>query len=192
MMSWSLTIRDFVRAHKYKTEAEKFGWSFVFQDFVSVELKSKVTETIKVSIFPKPIWYPFGHWWILLDFLISSTVCPLVVANRKGFLETGEVKYCCWQKKAPNPRADCKPWCGSSHSSPQDQGLASKSVWTSRWSKWAGTTRWPSAAGGTDGCPRRRSGSGLPAGGCRVRGLARRDLPTALGRSRYRLGLGMV
>ena len=50
-MSWSLTIRDFVRAHKYKTEAEKFGWSFVFQDFVSVELKSKVTETIKVSIF---------------------------------------------------------------------------------------------------------------------------------------------
>ena len=51
IMSWSLTIRDFVRANKYKTEAEKFGWSFVFQDFVSVELKSKVTETIKVSIF---------------------------------------------------------------------------------------------------------------------------------------------
>ncbi|CAL8304207.1 unnamed protein product [Gadus morhua 'NCC'] len=47
-------FRDFVRAHKYKTEAEKFGWSFVFQDFVSVELKSKVTETIKSA----PWWLP--------------------------------------------------------------------------------------------------------------------------------------
>uniref|UniRef100_A0A3B3YND8 Sulfatase-modifying factor enzyme-like domain-containing protein n=1 Tax=Poecilia mexicana TaxID=48701 RepID=A0A3B3YND8_9TELE len=34
-------FRDFVRAEKYKTEAETFGWSFVFQDFVSEELKSK-------------------------------------------------------------------------------------------------------------------------------------------------------
>ncbi|CAB1333225.1 unnamed protein product [Coregonus sp. 'balchen'] len=32
---------------KYKTEAETFGWSFVFQDFVSEELKSKVTEKIE-------------------------------------------------------------------------------------------------------------------------------------------------
>lgn len=40
--------RDFVRAQKYKTEAEKFGWSFVFQDFVSDELKSKITQRIEV------------------------------------------------------------------------------------------------------------------------------------------------
>lgn len=40
--------RDFVRAEKYKTEAETFGWSFVFQDFVSDELKSKVTQRIEV------------------------------------------------------------------------------------------------------------------------------------------------
>ena len=40
--------REFVRAQKYKTEAETFGWSFVFQDFVSDELKSKVTEKIEV------------------------------------------------------------------------------------------------------------------------------------------------
>lgn len=40
--------RDFVRAQKYKTEAETFGWSFVFQDFVSDELKSKVTQRIEV------------------------------------------------------------------------------------------------------------------------------------------------
>uniref|UniRef100_A0A8C7JMP4 Sulfatase-modifying factor enzyme-like domain-containing protein n=1 Tax=Oncorhynchus kisutch TaxID=8019 RepID=A0A8C7JMP4_ONCKI len=40
-------FREFVRAQKYKTEAETFGWSFVFQDFVSEELKSKVTEKIE-------------------------------------------------------------------------------------------------------------------------------------------------
>lgn len=37
-----------MRAQKYKTEAETFGWSFVFQDFVSDELKSKVTQRIEV------------------------------------------------------------------------------------------------------------------------------------------------
>lgn len=37
-----------MRAQKYKTEAETFGWSFVFQDFVSEELKSKVTQRIEV------------------------------------------------------------------------------------------------------------------------------------------------
>ncbi|KAG2459477.1 TCPW protein, partial [Polypterus senegalus] len=40
-------FREFVRAQKYRTEAETFGWSFVFQDFVSNELKNKVTETIE-------------------------------------------------------------------------------------------------------------------------------------------------
>ncbi|XP_029925158.1 inactive C-alpha-formylglycine-generating enzyme 2 isoform X1 [Myripristis murdjan] len=47
-------FRDFVRAQKYKTEAETFGWSFVFQDFVSEELKSKVTERIESA----PWWLP--------------------------------------------------------------------------------------------------------------------------------------
>lgn len=37
-----------MRAQKYKTEAETFGWSFVFEDFVSEELKSKVTQRIEV------------------------------------------------------------------------------------------------------------------------------------------------
>lgn len=43
--------RDFVRSQKYKTEAETFGWSFVFQDFVSDELKSKVTQRIQVTVY---------------------------------------------------------------------------------------------------------------------------------------------
>lgn len=39
-----------MRAQKYKTEAETFGWSFVFQDFVTEELKSKVTQRIEVLL----------------------------------------------------------------------------------------------------------------------------------------------
>lgn len=50
-ISSPLYNRDFVRDQKYKTEAEKFGWSFVFQDFVSDELKSKVTQRIQVLRF---------------------------------------------------------------------------------------------------------------------------------------------
>ncbi|XP_068457046.1 inactive C-alpha-formylglycine-generating enzyme 2 isoform X3 [Clinocottus analis] len=53
-------FRDFVRAQKYKTEAETFGWSFVFQDFVSEDLKSKVTQRIESA----PWWLPIerGFW----------------------------------------------------------------------------------------------------------------------------------
>ncbi|MGH0180501.1 UNVERIFIED_CONTAM: hypothetical protein FKN15_004413 [Acipenser sinensis] len=47
-------LTEFVRAQKYKTEAEAFGWSFVFQDFVSDELKSKVTQRIESA----PWWLP--------------------------------------------------------------------------------------------------------------------------------------
>lgn len=37
-----------MRTQKYKTEAETFGWSFVFQDFVSEEMKSRITQRIEV------------------------------------------------------------------------------------------------------------------------------------------------
>lgn len=40
--------RDFVRSQRYRTEAEAFGWSFVFQDFVSEEVRDKVTRRIQV------------------------------------------------------------------------------------------------------------------------------------------------
>uniref|UniRef100_A0A8C8VFJ6 Sulfatase-modifying factor enzyme-like domain-containing protein n=1 Tax=Pelusios castaneus TaxID=367368 RepID=A0A8C8VFJ6_9SAUR len=42
-------FREFVREKKYKTEAEAFGWSFVFEDFVSEELKKKVTQKLEPS-----------------------------------------------------------------------------------------------------------------------------------------------
>lgn len=47
-------FREFVRLNKYKTEAETFGWSFVFQDFVSDDLKSKITQKIESA----PWWLP--------------------------------------------------------------------------------------------------------------------------------------
>uniref|UniRef100_A0A8C5X2C4 Sulfatase modifying factor 2 n=1 Tax=Malurus cyaneus samueli TaxID=2593467 RepID=A0A8C5X2C4_9PASS len=42
-------FREFVKEKKYKTEAEAFGWSFVFEDFVSEELKKKVTQKLEPS-----------------------------------------------------------------------------------------------------------------------------------------------
>jgi formylglycine-generating enzyme required for sulfatase activity len=35
-------FREFVRATKYKTEAESFGWSFAFHEFVSDSVKAGV------------------------------------------------------------------------------------------------------------------------------------------------------
>ncbi|XP_005987590.1 inactive C-alpha-formylglycine-generating enzyme 2 [Latimeria chalumnae] len=50
-------FREFVRAQKYKTEAETFGWSFVFEDFVSEELKNKVTQKLESA----PWWLPIEN-----------------------------------------------------------------------------------------------------------------------------------
>ncbi|NWS52942.1 SUMF2 enzyme, partial [Chunga burmeisteri] len=47
-------FREFVREKKYKTEAEAYGWSFVFEDFVSEELKKKVTQKLESA----PWWLP--------------------------------------------------------------------------------------------------------------------------------------
>ncbi|XP_077775367.1 inactive C-alpha-formylglycine-generating enzyme 2 isoform X2 [Podarcis muralis] len=47
-------FREFVRDQKYKTEAEQYGWSFVFEDFVPEELKKKVTRKLESA----PWWLP--------------------------------------------------------------------------------------------------------------------------------------
>ncbi|KAL8198751.1 UNVERIFIED_CONTAM: Inactive C-alpha-formylglycine-proteinrating enzyme 2 [Gekko kuhli] len=47
-------FREFVQDRKYKTEAEKFGWSFVFEDFVPENLKKKVTQKLQSA----PWWLP--------------------------------------------------------------------------------------------------------------------------------------
>lgn len=40
----ALFPREFVREKKYQTEAETFGWSFVFEDFVSPELRNQANQ----------------------------------------------------------------------------------------------------------------------------------------------------
>ncbi|XP_054857440.1 inactive C-alpha-formylglycine-generating enzyme 2 [Eublepharis macularius] len=47
-------FREFVQDRKYKTEAEEFGWSFVFEDFVPEDLKKKVTQKLETA----PWWLP--------------------------------------------------------------------------------------------------------------------------------------
>ena len=42
-------FRKFVRAKKFKTEAERFGWSFVFRTFVPEEVRSKITQSVPVG-----------------------------------------------------------------------------------------------------------------------------------------------
>ncbi|XP_036166390.1 inactive C-alpha-formylglycine-generating enzyme 2 isoform X1 [Myotis myotis] len=48
-------IREFVREKKYRTEAETFGWSFVFEDFVSDELRNKATQQMKPVLWWLPV-----------------------------------------------------------------------------------------------------------------------------------------
>ncbi|PNI26242.1 SUMF2 isoform 10 [Pan troglodytes] len=48
-------FRDFVREKKYRTEAEIFGWSFVFEDFVSDELRNKATQPMKSVLWWLPV-----------------------------------------------------------------------------------------------------------------------------------------
>ncbi|POI27782.1 hypothetical protein CIB84_008468 [Bambusicola thoracicus] len=64
-------FREFVREKKYKTEAEAFGWSFVFEDFVSEELKKKVTQKLESAPWWLPVekafWRQVGvnqAWWM--------------------------------------------------------------------------------------------------------------------------------
>ena len=40
-------FKEFIRATKYKTEAEKFGWSFVLEYLASEEVKAGTTQTVK-------------------------------------------------------------------------------------------------------------------------------------------------
>ncbi|XP_062816572.1 inactive C-alpha-formylglycine-generating enzyme 2 isoform X2 [Anolis carolinensis] len=57
MDTFPVTNRDFrafVRETRFRTEAEGFGWSFVFQDFVPDALKEKVTRKLESA----PWWLP--------------------------------------------------------------------------------------------------------------------------------------
>ena len=47
-------FRKFVREKKFKTESERFGWSFVFHAFVPEDIKSKIKQAVQVSAKPPP------------------------------------------------------------------------------------------------------------------------------------------
>uniref|UniRef100_A0A8C5NWQ6 Inactive C-alpha-formylglycine-generating enzyme 2 n=1 Tax=Jaculus jaculus TaxID=51337 RepID=A0A8C5NWQ6_JACJA len=47
-------FREFVREKKYRTEAEGFGWSFVFEDFVSDELRKQASLPVSLYLVCKP------------------------------------------------------------------------------------------------------------------------------------------
>ncbi|XP_077361221.1 inactive C-alpha-formylglycine-generating enzyme 2 isoform X3 [Festucalex cinctus] len=88
-------FREFVRDQKYKTEAEKFGWSFVFQDFVSDDVKSKVTHTIKSA----PWWLPVqrAFWrqpWGSGSGISSRLEFPVVQVSWND-----AQAYCKWKRK---------------------------------------------------------------------------------------------
>ncbi|EDQ87380.1 uncharacterized protein MONBRDRAFT_10211 [Monosiga brevicollis MX1] len=53
-------FRAFVRATKYTTEAEQYGWSFVFHLLASDSVRAEVTETIKGSEWWLPV--PRAYW----------------------------------------------------------------------------------------------------------------------------------
>ena len=42
--------RKFVKAKKYKTDAENFGWSFVLEMFVPKEVSDKAKDRIQVIV----------------------------------------------------------------------------------------------------------------------------------------------
>jgi formylglycine-generating enzyme len=44
---------SFVEQTQYITEAENFGWSFVFEDFVSPELSATITQAVQGA-----------EWWL--------------------------------------------------------------------------------------------------------------------------------
>ncbi|XP_058425491.1 inactive C-alpha-formylglycine-generating enzyme 2 isoform X2 [Diceros bicornis minor] len=48
-------FREFVRERKYRTEAEMFGWSFVFEDLVSDELRNKATQQMESVLWWLPV-----------------------------------------------------------------------------------------------------------------------------------------
>ncbi|XP_045364351.1 inactive C-alpha-formylglycine-generating enzyme 2 isoform X1 [Camelus bactrianus] len=48
-------FREFVREKKYRTEAEMFGWSFVFEDLVSDELRNKAIHQMQSVLWWLPV-----------------------------------------------------------------------------------------------------------------------------------------
>ncbi|XP_049761056.1 inactive C-alpha-formylglycine-generating enzyme 2 isoform X3 [Elephas maximus indicus] len=79
-------FRVFVRANKYRTEAESFGWSFVFEDFVSDELRKKATHQMKSLLWWLPVEKAFWRQWAApkggRPLLPTTVLCKLPVVKK--------------------------------------------------------------------------------------------------------------
>ncbi|XP_060141195.1 inactive C-alpha-formylglycine-generating enzyme 2 isoform X1 [Globicephala melas] len=67
-------FREFVREKKYQTEAEVFGWSFVFEDLVSDELRNKATQKMQSLLWWLPVERAFWRQALSSHFLAPSVV----------------------------------------------------------------------------------------------------------------------
>ncbi|KAI5622407.1 sulfatase-modifying factor 2 precursor, partial [Silurus asotus] len=88
-------FREFVRLQKYKTEAQTFGWSFVFQDFVSEELKSKITQRIESA----PWWLPVEKAFWRQPSGPNSTIKDRLDSPVVQVSWNDAQAYCKWKKK---------------------------------------------------------------------------------------------
>lgn len=88
-------FREFVRMQKYKTEAQTFGWSFVFQDFVSGEMKSKITQRIASA----PWWLPVEKAFWRQPSGPNSTIKERLDSPVVQVSWNDAQAYCKWKKK---------------------------------------------------------------------------------------------
>lgn len=69
----------FIEKTHYITEAEKFGWSFVFEDFISDEISSKITQSVQGAEW----WLPVPNaTWLHPEGLDSDLEKPIFVRGR--------------------------------------------------------------------------------------------------------------
>lgn len=99
--------REFVRSTKFRTEAESFGWSFVFEDLVSQELKKKTTRRVKVREPSGPAEGAGGMWALggesrILKWGEREAGQDLVGHNAESGLRAGSGR----QPEKPNPGRD--------------------------------------------------------------------------------------
>ncbi|XP_065190821.1 inactive C-alpha-formylglycine-generating enzyme 2-like [Sycon ciliatum] len=88
-------FRKFIRDTKFRTEAEKFGWSFVLEPFVSEKIKA----TIKESVQGAPWWLPVkGAYW-RQPFGPGSSIKEMMHYPAVHISWNDATAYCKWAKK---------------------------------------------------------------------------------------------
>nr|XP_058892681.1 inactive C-alpha-formylglycine-generating enzyme 2 isoform X3 [Kogia breviceps] len=109
-------FREFVREKKYQTEAEVFGWSFVFEDLVSDELRNKATQKMQSLLWWLPVERAFWRQALSSHFLAPSVPAGPGSGIREK-LEFPVVKF----TPGETSSSQTVPTCGRSASIEQGQ-----------------------------------------------------------------------